>query len=143
MEEETKEENKKPEEAKETITAKIAAYVYDPVGKPDPFQSFIAEQEAMEEEKEEKKPKTYLETLDISQLDLIAVIIGPKENWAMVRDAKGMGYTIKAGTPIGINDGVVHQIKEREVVIREKYRDFRRGRFVHRDVSKKLPSLRQ
>jgi len=115
----------------------VKEYLYDPKGKPDPFQSFIAEQEPMEE-KVEKKPKTYLETLDISQLDLIAIILGPGENWAMVRDAKGMGYMIKKGTPIGVHDGVVHEIRDKEVIIREQYKDYRRGQMNHRDVSKKL-----
>jgi len=126
------EEGEKVEEA-----LPIKEYVYDPRGKPDPFQAFIAEQEPIEE-KVEKKPKTYLETLDISQLDLIAIILGPGENWAMVRDAKGMGYMIKKGTPIGLHDGVVHEIRDKEVIVREKYKDYRRGELAHRDVSKKL-----
>jgi len=95
------------------------AYIYDPRGKTDPFRSFITEQEAVTEKKK-RKPRTYLETLDLSQLDLIATIVGGKGNWAMVRDAKGIGYIIKKGTFIGINEGIVHEIKDREVIIREK-----------------------
>lgn len=109
-------------------------YIYDPTGKTDPFRSFIAVQEAIED-KERKKPRTYLETLDISQLDLIAIIVGPKGNYAMVRDARGLGYVIKKGTPIGLHEGVVRQINEDEVIISEKYR----GK--HRDIAKKLSSL--
>ena len=115
-------------------------YSYDPAGKTDPFKSFIAEQEAIEEKKK-KQAKTYLETLDLSQLDLIAIIMGPKENWAMVRDSKGLGYVIRKGTPIGINGGVVHQIREKEVIIREEVRDFKRGQVKLRDIPKKLHSL--
>lgn len=109
-------------------------YRYDPTDKTDPFKSFIAIQEAIEAEKD-RKPRTYLETLDISQLDLIAIIVGPKGNYAMVRDAKGLGYVIKKGTPIGVHDGVVYQINENEVIIREKFR----GK--ERDISKELSSL--
>ncbi len=58
----------------------------------------------------------------------------------MVRDSKGLGHVIKKGTPIGTNNGVVYQIKDRVVVIREKYKDFR-GKERHKDVNKKLPSL--
>jgi Tfp pilus assembly protein PilP len=112
----------------------IDDYRYDPTDKTDPFKSFIAIQEAIEAEKD-RKPRTYLETLDISQLDLIAIIVGPRGNYAMVRDAKGLGYVIKKGTPIGIHDGVVYQINENEVIIREKFR----GK--ERDVSKELSSL--
>jgi Tfp pilus assembly protein PilP len=73
---------------------------------------------------------TYLETLDLSQLDLIAIIVGPKGNFAMVRDAKGLGYVIKEGTAIGINGGVVRQVKEKEVVIREGSKDISKKLYV-------------
>ena len=115
----------------------IKSYSYVPTGKIDPFKSFIAEQEAIEE-KVKKEPKTYLETLDLSQLDLIAIILSPKGNWAMVRDSKGVGYVIRKGTPIGMNGGVVHQIQEKEVIIREKIRDLRKGQVEFRDVAKRL-----
>ena len=119
---------------------KEVAFIYDPTGKTDPFKSFIAEQEEIAEKKK-RKPKTYLETLDLSQLELIAIIVGPKGNWAMVREAKGLGHVIKEGTAIGTKGGVVKKITEREVLVREEYRDFR-GRIKYKDVSKKLPSLR-
>lgn len=114
-------------------------YVYDPSGKTDPFKSFIAEQEEMAE-KQKRKPRTYLETLDLSQLELIAIITGPAGNYAMVRDSKGVGHVIVKGTAIGTNGGVVERISEREVVIREEFRDFR-GATKFKDVTKKLPSL--
>jgi Tfp pilus assembly protein PilP len=95
-------------------------YVYDPKTKTDPFKPFILTEEEMEAQK--KKKRTYLETLDVSQLELIAIVVGPKGNFAMVRDAKGLGYVIQRGTPIGINGGVVFEVNEREVVIKEKGR---------------------
>ena len=116
-----------------------SSYIYDPTGKTDPFKSFIAEQEEIKEKKR-KRPRTYLETLDLSQLELIAVIVSPKGNWAMVRDSKGVGHVIKKGTPIGTNEGVVYQIKDRVVIIREEHKDFR-GRIRHKDIDKRLPSL--
>jgi len=111
---------------------------YNPEGKTDPFKSFIAEQEAVEEKKN-RKPRTYLETLDLSQLDLVATVIEPRGNWAMVRDAKGLGHVIRVGTPIGTNDGVVAAIEEGEVVIKEKHKDFR-GQELIKEIKKKLPS---
>ena len=115
-------------------------YVYNPVGKTDPFRSFLINRETVSQ-KTKKKPKTYLETLDLSQLDLTAIIISPKGNWAMVRDAKGVGYAIREGTPIGINGGVVYQIKEGEVIVREKYIDVK-SRVKFKRISKKLPLLK-
>lgn len=115
-------------------------YVYDPTGKIDPFKSFIAEQESVEEKKK-RKPKTYLETLDLSQLDLIAIIVSQKGNWAMVRDSKGIGHVIRKGTPIGLHEGIVYEIKEQELIVREKHKDFRTGQVKDKDTAKKLRSL--
>ncbi len=117
---------------------KDKGYLYDPTGKTDPFKSFIAVREEKEAE-EKKKPKTYLETLELSQLDVIIIVISPEGKWAMVKDSKGVGHVIKEGTPIGTNNGVVYRISPGEVVIREEYRDFR-GRTQFREIEKKTPS---
>jgi type IV pilus assembly protein PilP len=113
-------------------------YFYNPTGKTDPFKSFIAIQEEVEE-KRKAKPKTYLETLDLSQLELIAIVSGPKGNYAMVRDSKGLGHVVMRGTAIGTNGGVVDKITEKEVIIKEDYRDFR-GAKKTREITKKIPS---
>ena len=114
-------------------------YAYDPTGKTDPFKSFIAEQEEMDE-KARRKPKTYLETLDLSQLELIAIIVGAKGNYAIVKDSKGTGHVIQKGTSVGTNGGFVERITEKEVIIREEYKDFK-GAVKYKDIAKKLPSL--
>ena len=127
----------KPEaegEKKKQIT-----YIYDPTGKTDPFKSFIAIQEEMEEKKK-RKPRTYLETVDLSQLELSVIITSTKGNWAMVRDSKGLGHVIKKGTFIGTNGGIVYEITDKAVIIREEYRDFR-GNMQYREISKKSSSL--
>lgn len=115
-----------------------AAYFYDPTNKIDPFKSFIVARKELEE-KEQEKPKTYLETLDISQLTISAIVSGSKGNWALVRDSKGDGHIIKVGTLIGRKSGRVTRILEREVVVTESYRDIR-GRKIIKDVSMKLPA---
>ncbi len=112
-------------------------YVYNPKGKPDPFSSFIARQEAFERKRKKRKPRTFLETLELSQLELIAIVIGPKGSWAMVRDSKGVGHVIKKGTAIGTNEGVVYKILPDRVIIREKHVDFR-GREITKEIVKKL-----
>ena len=114
-------------------------YIYDPRGKTDPFKSFIALQEEMEEKKK-RKPRTYLETVELSQLQLTVIITSGKESWAMVRDSKGLGHVIKKGTFIGTDGGIVHEITDKEVIIREEYKDFR-GNLKYRERSKKLPSF--
>lgn len=115
-------------------------YFYDATGKTDPFKSFIAVEDEVSKKKK-RKPRTYLETLDLSQLELIAVMLSPKGNWAMVRESKGTGHTIKVGTAIGTNGGVVHDIEDKKVIVREEFKDYK-GNTVYRDITKKLPSLR-
>jgi Tfp pilus assembly protein PilP len=119
---------------------KEITYIYDPTGKTDPFKSFIAIQEEMEEKKK-RKPRTYLETVDLSQLEISVIITSSKGNWAMVRDSKGLGHVIKKGTYVGTNGGIVYDITDKAVIIREEYRDFR-GRKKFKDIPKSLPSLR-
>jgi type IV pilus assembly protein PilP len=126
-------------DAKKEEKMEAPKYTYDPTGKTDPFKSFIAEQEEMEE-KAKRRPKTYLETLDLSQLELIAIIVGAKGNYAMVKDSKGTGHVIQKGTSVGTNGGFVERITDKEVIIREEYRDFK-GTVRYKDIAKKLPSL--
>ncbi|MBW1818435.1 MAG: pilus assembly protein PilP [Deltaproteobacteria bacterium] len=124
-----------PEADKSKAPAK-PEYVYNPAGKTDPFKPFIADQEEFDEIRR-KKPRTYLETLALSQLELIAIIESPKGNWAMVRDGKGIGYSVRKGTAIGIHDGVVERIGGKEIVIKEKHRDLR-GKTKIKRVRKEL-----
>lgn len=128
------EDQKKPE--KDESEQKAVGFIYDPRGKTDPFKSFIAKREEIAKKKKKVKPRTYLETVDLSQLDLILILIGPEGKRAMVRDSKGIGHVIKEGTDIGTSGGVVYKIKEGEVIIREEYKDFR-GRTQHKDIVKK------
>ena len=115
-----------------------AVYSYDPTNKIDPFKSFIVVRRELEE-KEQEKPKTYLETLDISQVSISAIVLGSKGNWALVRDSKGDGHVIKVGTLIGRRNGRVKSILEKEVIVTESYKDIR-GREIIKDISIKLPS---
>jgi type IV pilus assembly protein PilP len=113
-------------------------YIYDPSGKTDPFKPFIVTQEE-KAAKEREKPRTYLETLELSQLSLSVIVIGESGKWAMVKDSKDDGHVIKEGTPIGTSGGVVYKIQPGEVIIREEFINFR-GEKDFRDVSKKTIS---
>ena len=122
--------------AKNTET-KERKYIYNPIGKTDPFKSFIVAVEEEQEKEEEKR--TELEMLELSQLSISVIIISDNNSWAMVKDNKGKGYVIKEGTPIGINRGVVYKIKEHEIIIREEYTNYK-GEKEFREVSKKTLS---
>lgn len=115
-------------------------YSYDPTNKVDPFKSFIVVKRELEE-KQKEKPKTYLETLDISQVTLSAIVLTDKKNWALVRDSKGDGHVIKVGTLIGNRGGQVIKILEKEVVVRERHRDIRGRKDITKDISIRLPAV--
>jgi len=110
-------------------------YLYDPTNKTDPFKSFVA----IREEQAKSKAKTYLETLELSQLDLVVTVVGSKGKWAVVKDSKGVGHVIKEGTPIGTKEGVVYKISQGVVVIREQQKDFR-GQTQYTDITKTAQS---
>ena len=91
--------------------------------------------------KKNEKERTYLETLELSQLSLIVIAISEKDKWAMVKDSKDDGHIIKVGTPIGTNGGVVYKIQPGEVIIREEYTNYK-GEKQFREIVKVPPSER-
>jgi len=113
-------------------------YSYDRTNKPDPFKSFIIVRKEVEEKEEEEEPRTYLETLDLSQLTVTAIVVSKKKKWALVQDSKGEGHVIEIGTSIGRKRGKVVKIKEKKVVVREHDTDYR-GNKVINDILLKLP----
>ncbi len=152
------------EKAAETKKKK-QKYVYNPMGKIDPFASFLKKSafgrrgatrlagRDAESQGEvgilNSEPETELEKIAISKLTLTAVIKGKTDVWAMVIDPKGMGYFLKKGTKIGTHSGVVDQIicednrtdfgveSVRKVVVKIPYRD-RNKRIIYRSVELKI-----
>ena len=101
--------------------------LYDPEGKIDPFKPLFGE--AVEPKKKPKpkpkRPLTPLERVDLSQLKLVAVILAPSGNRALVKEASGKGYIIKKDTPIGIHSGRVIQILKSSLLVKEEVEDTR------------------
>lgn len=100
-------------------------YVYDPTGKRDPFQPFIATQTPVRPV-DENVPLTPLQKYDLSQLRLVAIIVGTAtgEGSALVEDSEGKGYIIKKGVYIGSNFGKVKAVLKDRVIIEERYKDY-------------------
>jgi type IV pilus assembly protein PilP len=98
-------------------------YVYDPTGKRDPFQPFIAAQTPVKPVGAEI-PSTPLQKYDLSQLKLVAIIVGTGEGSAMVQDSEGKGYIIKKGVYVGTNFGKVKTVLKDRVIIEERYKDY-------------------
>jgi type IV pilus assembly protein PilP len=100
-------------------------YVYNPTGKRDPFQPFIAAQSAVKPVDEEI-PITPLQKYDLSQLKLVAIMVGTGagEGRAMLEDSEGKGYIIKRGVYVGMNYGKVTAVLKDRVIIQERYKDY-------------------
>jgi len=95
-------------------------FVYDPVGKRDPFRSFILEG-VREVDPTAKGP---LEQFDLSQLTVAGVIWEGKRRRALVNDPSGQGYIVREGDRIGKNEGRVIEIGDSRMLVREAYVDF-------------------
>ena len=115
-----KEEPTKVAEKKEPEKKEEAEFTYNPAGKPDPFKPFI---QLTPVRGASRTPLTPLQKFDISQLKLVAIILTPEGNIAMVEDATGKGYFLKKGTWVGKNDGKVTKILKDKVIIEEVYQD--------------------
>jgi Tfp pilus assembly protein PilP len=98
-------------------------YVYDPAEKRDPFQPFIAMQTPVKPV-DEDIPITPLQKYELSQLKLVAIMIGKGEGRAMIEDAQGKGYIVEKGVYVGSNFGKVKAVLKDRVIIEERYKDY-------------------
>jgi len=103
-----------------TFGGDVHGYVYNPVGKRDPFRSFILERKA-EADASVKGP---LEQFDLGQLSLTGVVWKGQRRRALVLDPSGQAYIVAEGDRIGKNEGRVVQIGDDLMVVRESYVDF-------------------
>ena len=93
-------------------------YVYNPIGKRDPFRSFLA---AGERGVEDETPRTPLQRYEIDEYRLVGIIWGIDRPRALVEDPDSVGHVMEIGTYIGKNWGKVTQITSSEVVVTEEY----------------------
>lgn len=93
-----------------------ADYVYNPIGKRDPFRSFITSTED-----EEIRSPTPLQKYEIDQYTLSGIVWGVDRPRALVEDPTGEGHVVELGTYIGKNWGKVTQITSHVVVVTEEY----------------------
>jgi Tfp pilus assembly protein PilP len=68
--------------------------------------------------------RTPLQRYELGQLRLVAVIYDTHEPRAVVEDQGGLGYIIRVGTKIGVNDGIVRGIERGRVLVEEESEDF-------------------
>ena len=102
---------------------------YEPVSRLDPFAPLIQEKPPeSSESREPEKPRrilTPLEKMTLSQLKLVAVVMGENRKIAMVEEATGKGYEVRIGTYMGKNEGQVVDIQPDRIIVREMVMDFK------------------
>jgi type IV pilus assembly protein PilP len=95
-------------------------FAYDPVGRRDPFRSFVLDR-LHDQEGETKGP---LEEYDLAQLEVAGMVWKATKRRALVIDPSGQGYVVEEGDRIGKNNGRVLEIGDSSMRVREEYVDF-------------------
>ena len=111
---------KPPTPPPEPVGSQAPAYVYNPIGKRDPFRSPDAEP-ATQAALANAACTEPLCRFDIDQLTLVAVVSGDANPLAMVQDPAGRGYFVRRNTRVGRQGGKVTQIMSDAVVITEYF----------------------
>jgi type IV pilus assembly protein PilP len=92
---------------------------YDPAGRRDPFSPVLS-QLAPGQIDPTLPP---LQRVGLTDMNLIAVIWGAYGYTAMVQMPDGNGYTVRKGTRMGPNNGVVSAITEKGIIVQERFTD--------------------
>lgn len=114
-----------PAESVQTASAVTAAakseanFNYDPEARRDPFRSILVTAEGAR--KLDSLPP--LLRTEIRDMLLIGVVWGAFGYSAMVQMPDGKGYTVRTGTEIGTNNGIVKKITQDRVLVEEKFQD--------------------
>jgi Tfp pilus assembly protein PilP len=115
-----------------------SAPLYNPTGKPDPFQPAKVSLEAKGAGMDKILP---LEQFEVSDFELIGIVSGSGTKKAMVQDLTGKGFLVQVGTRIGKRGGRVTRIAEKEIIIEEPYQDYL-GRKDFRKIALRIPEPR-
>jgi type IV pilus assembly protein PilP len=92
---------------------------YDPSGRRDPFLPIV--------ENSQIGPGDMalppLQRVGLTELNLIGIVWGTYGYMAMVQAPDGKGYSLRRGTRVGPNNGVVSSITERGIIVQERFTD--------------------
>ncbi len=108
-------------------------YTYNPIGKRDPFRSFISGPR-----EDDIRSPTPLQRWDIDQFLLVGIVWGVDQPKAMVEDPENQSHVLEIGTYIGRNWGKVTQVTADSVVVTEEYQTIE-GELVTEQVTLSLP----
>jgi type IV pilus assembly protein PilP len=94
-------------------------FQYNPEGRRDPFKSIIVSSE--KQALTENLPP--LQRKELSELKVIGIVWGGFGYGAVIQTPDGKGYPVRRGTRMGLNNGVISRITNKEIVVQEKYLD--------------------
>lgn len=94
---------------------------YSPIGKRDPFRSYIADMRELARAEDERKPET-TEKFELDQYRLTGLVTGTSQPQAMVEDPEGVGHVLRMGARLGKNGGRVTKIGTEEIIVTEEFR---------------------
>lgn len=94
---------------------------YSPIGKRDPFQSYLAELRNTDMTRVDRAREA-TEEYELDQYKLSGVVTGTSQPRALVEDPGGKGHVVRIGTRLGKNSGVVTRITSSGIVVTEEFR---------------------
>lgn len=97
----------------------------DFTGKRDPFKPYAQmplPQQAGSAKRRIRDPLP-IQSFETERFKVSGIVTGLKENSALVLDPNNKGYVVKAGMPLGSNDGYVKRITANSVEVEESFRD--------------------
>ena len=106
----------------------ISASQFDFSNKKDPFKPFVvAKNDAKKTPsvvvKSSPRNALPIHSYEINQFKMIGLLLGGRDNRAMVTDPGGKGYVLKVGMSIGVNDGKIMAIDAQGVEVVEMFKD--------------------
>jgi type IV pilus assembly protein PilP len=95
-------------------------YSYNASGRREPFAAIVKDGRLPGDDNQNLPP---LQRISLTELNLIGIIWGGFGYSAMVQAPDGKGYTVRQGTRIGPNNGMVSSITENAVIVHERFTD--------------------
>lgn len=95
-------------------------FTYDPAGRRDPFAPILQQRPGSETSDANLPP---LQRVTLTELNLIGIVWGAYGYTALIQTPDGKGYTVRRGTRIGLNNGIVSAVTERGIIVQERFTD--------------------
>lgn len=103
------------------VAPTVAEWSYSPVGKRDPFRSYLADLTLKQTEDDVRRPDP-TEKYELDQYRLTGLITGTAQPKALVEDPEKIGHVLRVGSRLGKNGGRITRISNTGIVVTEEYR---------------------